>query len=280
MTHWEPDDDALGDELRRLFDDDRLDVRPAAGAGDAIVAGARRRRRRRTVMAAGGGTLAVLALVGGGLALTTLRGGEDHRHPPVAAMPQTTTTSPVASAPSASSPSAERSEPTPGSPQTPPSVEQQPPQSQPVRPSTSTESTSASVLADRPVLGTDGYRQLALGMSYQEAAATGLLGPVETTTPPADNACATYAVTDGANAIEDVTISSANGIVRFRAADAATPEGIGAGSSLDQLRSAYSDLTTEPSGYSTSAGAGARYSFVVSTETVTELQLVALNSDC
>ncbi|PXY34894.1 hypothetical protein [Prauserella endophytica] len=280
MSDRSPDDDAVGAELRRLFDDDRLDVRPVAGAGDAIVAGARRRRRRRAAVASGGGTLAVLVLVGGGLALTTLRGGDDQPQPPVAAMPQTTTTTSALGSPSASSASPERSEPTLGESQAPPSPEQQSPQSPPTRSSTSAASTSASVYIDRPMLRPDGYRQLTLGMSYQEAAATGLLGPAESTTPPAENACATYAVTDGTNAIDDVTISRANGIVRFRAADAATPQGIGAGSSLDQLRSAYSDLAVESNGYSASASAGARYSFVVATETVTELQLVARDSDC
>ncbi|MFD2397755.1 hypothetical protein ACFSVJ_14720 [Prauserella oleivorans] len=45
MNDW--DDDAVGAELRRLFGDERLDVRPAPDADRAIVSGARRRRRRR-----------------------------------------------------------------------------------------------------------------------------------------------------------------------------------------------------------------------------------------
>ncbi|SDN28559.1 hypothetical protein [Allokutzneria albata] len=56
----------LDDELRRMFQDERISLTPSPVAGRAIVAGARRRRRNRRGLAVGGGAIvAVLAVVGG-----------------------------------------------------------------------------------------------------------------------------------------------------------------------------------------------------------------------
>ncbi|MBK1784423.1 hypothetical protein [Prauserella cavernicola] len=280
MNDWDGDD-RLGAELRRLFGDERLDMNPRADSGKAIVAGAQRRRKRRAAMATGGGTLAVLALVGGTLAVSTLRGGDEPANVPPAAMPQTSpTTSQALSSPSSSvdATQSEAEEPGPSGSAEPPDAPASPPES-----SWSSASSSPPSMGTKfvdPTLGPEGYRELSLGMSFGDANSTGLISTTRMMPPSSGTPCSTYRVSDGTDAVSDVTISEANGIVRFRAAEAKTADGIGAGSSLEQLRSTYPDLTTESSGYSASAGANARYSFAVTDETVTDLQLVAVSSDC
>jgi hypothetical protein len=64
----------LDDELRRLFQDQRLDIPVKPGAEHAVVTGARRVRRRRTALAGAGSAFAVAALVAGGVALAGLGG--------------------------------------------------------------------------------------------------------------------------------------------------------------------------------------------------------------
>ncbi|MEO6081494.1 MAG: hypothetical protein ABIQ18_00100 [Umezawaea sp.] len=64
----------LDDELRRLFQDQRLDIPVRPGADEALVTGARRVRRRRIALASAGSTFAVAALVAGGIALSGLGG--------------------------------------------------------------------------------------------------------------------------------------------------------------------------------------------------------------
>ncbi|HEX6343294.1 hypothetical protein [Umezawaea sp.] len=64
----------LDDELRRLFQDQRLEIPVKPGADHAVVTGARRVRRRRVALASAGSAFAVAALVAGGIALAGLGG--------------------------------------------------------------------------------------------------------------------------------------------------------------------------------------------------------------
>jgi hypothetical protein len=59
----------LEDELTRLFQDERLDVRVAADAEQTVVAGARRVRRRRIALVSAAGVLSVSALAAGAVFL-------------------------------------------------------------------------------------------------------------------------------------------------------------------------------------------------------------------
>lgn len=277
MNDW--DDDTVGDELRKLFGDDRLDVRPAPGADRAIVSGARRRRRRRAAAGAGAGTLAVLGLIGGGLALSGVGQGGAPRDANVAAAPTSPEATGTVSMPS--SPTGAGSEAPPSSSPawtTSLSERQDPPPTSSPATSVPEDVESGRVLAAAPVLGPDGYLSLRLGMSYRDATATGLLDPGSG--PPAQEGCASYRLAEGAATISEITISGGDGIVRFRAADAQTPEGIRSGSSLDQLRSAYSDLSGESNGYVASASESARYVFTVAQDTVSQVQLESRDADC
>ena len=79
----------LDDELRRLFQDQRLDIPVKPGADHAVVTGARRVRRRRVALASAGSAFAVAALVAGGVALAGLGGTASM--PPAGSTPSTVT---------------------------------------------------------------------------------------------------------------------------------------------------------------------------------------------
>jgi hypothetical protein len=134
------------------------------------------------------------------------------------------------------------------------------------------------VLAATAVLGPSGYKKLALGMSYEQAVATGMLAQGKDAAPP-EGACDVYRLAEGHGAIMDVTISGARGIVSFRASGAPTAEGIVAGAPVEQLRATYPDLTAESGGYSATAGGG-RYHFATKGDTVTEVRLDAGDPGC
>ncbi|MFB9906485.1 hypothetical protein [Allokutzneria oryzae] len=72
----------LDDELRRMFRDERLDLRPSAGAGRTIVTGARKLRRRRRGLAVGTGVLAAVAAMLAGMSVSGF--GATSQQPPAA----------------------------------------------------------------------------------------------------------------------------------------------------------------------------------------------------
>lgn len=264
-------DDELGAELRRLFDDERLAVPPAPGAGDAIVSGARRRRRRRTALAASGGVLTAALLIGVGLGVVRQDTDVHQAAQPPVTLPLTTTSAPgpvvvPPSFPDTSTP-----------PTLAPSPTAAPPAPFTTSPTTRPSSPSAGRTTVRPqpaaaVLGPTGYGKLRLGMTFDEAKATGMLAG-------ADNApveCTTYRLTEGAANIGSVTISPTGGLVVFTAAGARTPEKVGTGSTVADLRNAYPDLTAGAGNYSAATGSGDHYTFYVnSADTVVHWELVA-----
>jgi len=273
-------DDELGAELRRLFDDERLAIRPAPEAGDAIVAGARMRRRRRRTLAASGGVLTAAVLVTVGLVV----GGPDpvtHEAAlPTTVAPSTTTTAPGPVVVPPSFPAEPPPPPTSGAPV---------PTSEPASPSapatsgSKTGSSSKVRATTRPapaitaaVLGPDGYRTLRLGMSFADAKATGMLADADS----APAGCAAYRLTEGTANVANVTISPSGGVVAFTASGARTPENVGAGSTVTELKKAYPDLAAGPGNYSTATGSGDHYTFYVSSDgVVVNWELVAA-PDC
>lgn len=255
--------DDLDAELRRLFEDDRLDVRPGAHASTRILAGARRIRRRRAVLTATGGTLTAVVLVGAGLVLGQVRSPQTDTAAPVL-VPRTSETGSPASL--TSIPLA----PPPGSPSSGEAADS----ANPPVPTTSTQRVSAESSAPTskpvrsqsvplvlgPVLGPNGYGKLVLGMSFSAAKQTGLLAGANT--PP--TGCADYALTEGAAGVRTVTISDTGGIVSFEASGAHTPERIHVGSTTDDLQAAYPALNKSGGGsYTAAAGAGGTYVFGV-----------------
>lgn len=267
-------DDELDEELHRLFRDDRLDVPPREGAESAILAGARRVRRRRTALAATGGTLTVVVLIGAGLFFGGLRSGNTHTAAPAVQPALSDSGSAPAATPIPLNPPI-------GSPPTDTTVGSEAESSAPLSTerttasratSTTTSQRADSVPVSGPVLGPSGYSKLQLGMTFDDAKATGLLAGADT----APTGCADYTLSEGTAGVHKVTISGSNGIVSFEAAGAHTPERIKVGSTKDQLEAAYPTLTKGGSGYSVSTGAGGTYVFAVdNSNKVSDLTLVA-----
>lgn len=258
------DEDALDAELRRLFDDERLTLRPREDATTTILTGARRLRRRRAAYTATGGALAALVLVSGGVAVNWVRSPqtETAAH---AASPSLSLSTDASSSPAVSPPA-----PVPG---LPPAVSApakgQMSASDSTEPTiaSSTTSAPASASAQRlpllagPVLGPNGYEKLTLGMSYDIAKKTGMLAVSDS--DPEPSGCGQYPLREGKGGVQSVTISPTKGIVRFDAGGAHTPERVRVGSSKDDLAAAYPDLTSQPDGYTAPTGSGATYLFTL-----------------
>ncbi|RZQ62113.1 hypothetical protein [Amycolatopsis suaedae] len=267
-------DDQLDAELRRLFADDRLDLRPRADAGGTIVSGARRVRRRRAVLTSGGGVMAVAVLVAGGVLLT----GERHR-PEV----------PLAEPPAPTQFSSQL----PPAPVVPPGPTQSAPESSPAAPPhpssppeevPSKKATPPPRSGKAPVYGPElepvGYGRLRLGMSPEEAAASGVV-----LEGAGGEGCVTYKATSGTPSVASVIVSPNLGTVFIDPAGSVrTPKGIGTGSTREEVYAAYPGTST---GRGTDlhlvapAGNGASFVMDLNTDgTVADLNLERNDQDC
>lgn len=267
-------------ELRRLFSDDRLDVAPRSDAGERIVAGARRRRRRRGALVSGAATLAVAGLVAGGVLLGELGKPEGKPEVQIAAPPAAdrATTSHLAPSTRLERPRGEGRAGQSPEAQAGTRTERTASGSEPKSAPTTAPPARGTVMLAESALRHDGYKELRLGMRYEQAVATGMLTS-DAQPPPPDGSCMRYALAEGADAIEDVVISAEHGLVAFNASKARTTEGVGAGSSEGQVQAAYDELTVETDGYSVAVG-NARYHLAISQGTVMRLRLLAQPWPC
>jgi hypothetical protein len=284
-------DDELDAELRRLFADERLGLRPAAGAPQAIVAGARRIRRRRTVLtSAGGVTMTVLVVAGvmtvSGLhphAKTVVAGGSVTPAASGAVVPTFTLVPPPDTSPTA--PGATRA---PGVTLVPPPVESRaqtlpPPSSNPGQTSSdgaSADTTQAFSTTEGPQLDADGYGNLKLGMTEAEAQAQGV---VLTKTGGTD-VCSSYDVSgSGVPSPGAIAISVNKGLVVIApSAPVHTPEGIGQGASKSDVYATYTDASeNQTTGLSASASPVSTYRFSLDdSELVENVNLNSTDQDC
>jgi hypothetical protein len=167
-----------------------------------------------------------------------------------------------------------------------------PPPSSSVSPTTSPE--SASPTQSRPpanaalILGPDGLGALKLGMTRQQAQATGLVFPFEN--DPNSNACLWRTRLRSAPSGRGVVFHSERlGVATIAGYPGVkTPQGIGVGSSLADVRRAYPDWH-DITGDGDNSGRGpakvpgssrARYRIVTNNGAVIELNLQYADQDC
>jgi hypothetical protein len=167
-----------------------------------------------------------------------------------------------------------------------------PPSSAPTSSAAATLTATPEPDSAAPVLGPDGLGSLKLGMSRDEAEATGLVGPFRN--EPNSDQCLWRSALTGAPADEGVVLHSETlGVATIDAYPGVrTPEGITFGSSLAAVRSAYPgfhmfDPTAVDSNLQTGRGyspvpgnSEAVYRIVVDDGKVVELTLQYVRQNC
>jgi hypothetical protein len=270
-------EDELEQRLRALFADERLDLPPPPDAGTVIVAGARRRRRRRhAVQAVAGVAAAVVAVAGGltmirldtehGTAVMTADGTE------ISVKPPENLTQGRPPAPSTPEPTSTRSIQNSAPPGAGPSTSARP------RPSSSSRPSTLPAVTSGPLLAADGFGKLKLGMTEADVADVA----VTLSDAQAGAGCTVYkAQGSGVPASASVVISKAAGLVVVTPDVAAhTAEGIGAGSTKDQILAAYPAAKEETGGVVAPAGKAAEYRFRLDQTGVVRTSLTSVTQDC
>ena len=272
-------EDELEQRLRALFADERLDLPPPPDAGTAIVTGARRRRRRRhTVQAVAGVAAAVVAVAGGltmfqvhtegGTAAMSADGTAAGVKPPENLTPGRPP-EPSTPAPSTPGSTGTQSVQDPAPPETPTS---------PRQPPSSPRLSTLAAVTSGPLLAADGFGKLKLGMSEADVTAQA----VTLSDPQAGASCTVYkAQGSGVPVAASVVISKAAGLVVVTPDVAThTAEGIGAGSTKDQILAVYPAAKAEARDVVAPAGAAAEYRFRLSETGVVQTSLTSATQDC
>ncbi|MBB4675079.1 hypothetical protein [Crossiella cryophila] len=270
----------VDDELRRLFSDDRLELRPLPDAEHAVLTGVKRRQRRRRVAIAATGALSALAIVAGTVAVL-----QPEMRNTVQPADSSTLTFPSTTGPTEqSSTSAESQGGTAstsnrggvGSGQgTPPSSSSKPPTS------TTTPKTFGTAQ-----IGPTGYGALRLGMTKEQAEATGLIKP--NAKAESDSGCLGYDYAGKAKpaGFYTVVISKTKGVVRIHGrGDERTPEGIGVGAPVSDFDKVYTDSGTTHGAVgervvAAPGNAAANYWFIMRNNAVSEIRLELKEQDC
>ncbi|MDT8910333.1 hypothetical protein [Amycolatopsis sp. PS_44_ISF1] len=268
-------EDELEQRLRALFADERLGVEPTADAGPAIVAGARRRRRRQRALMASTGAVCALGLVMGGLTVFHLRAQDGTSEiaasrltvdePPVSVPESRPSTQVAAEPPSpAESPSDEIHASTPARP--------------PTRSGTPASAAPPTKVTTGSLLTSDGLGGLKLGMTETQLADRGI-----TLTNAKPSANCTYYDVQGAGVPAAVAlVSPSSGVVAVKPDGIAhTPEGVGSGSSKDDVLARYPGTSTQSGGLVSPAGTDGSYHFTLSDDgAVASIDLHSTTQDC
>jgi len=224
----------LDDELRRMFANsgDQLDIPVRGDAEQTIVAGAGRRRKRRLAAMGASGAAAMAVVVAAGIALAN---PTPEAMPP--AIPTSTTDAPSETTSTTTTPTSE-TVPVPPPAAPPTSGEVDPPNEE-----TTEEEEPPPPAAQGEVIGPFGWRELRLGMTYDEAVATGLV--VETGSPPGDG-CTSYTIATADGSHGGALTFSYNGL-EFIApyAKVRTPEGVWEGMPIEQFLELYPEKADE-----------------------------------
>jgi hypothetical protein len=129
-----------------------------------------------------------------------------------------------------------------------------------------------------PLLDADGFGAVKLGMSETQIAAQG----VTLTDAKAGASCTVYiAQGSGVPSVATVVVSKAVGLTVVTPDQAAhTAEGIGAGSSKEQVLATYPAAKAESGGVVAPATAAADYHFRLDDSGVVQTSLMSVNQDC
>jgi hypothetical protein len=275
-------DDELDSELRRLFTDDRLAVRPTPDAGQRIVAGAKRRRHHRAVLASAGGMTMAAVLVAGALTIGNLHAENTAAVLAPGALSTYSTLVPGEAGftylPASLAPPAPAKTKTPP-PRMPGGDETTP--NQATRSSATPPAPGLPIVVSGPLIGPDGYGKLKLGMSVEQAATQGvvLVGP------QGEKLCKTYTFSgSGVPSGGSAVVSPTAGVAEISpSARVTTPEGVGAGSLKSDVYTAYPGaIEVQPGSVSAPTRGIGRYVFGLDSggQRVTAMGLENANKDC
>lgn len=268
-------EEKLEQRLRALFADERLDLPPPLDATKAIVEGAQRRRRRRRSMMTTTSVAAAVLVVSGGLAVFKIQSQDSAAvmsggPPELSVRPQDNMTPGVSQPPAGSAPtSTGRIDPPPPSADAKPSKTSSQPTTKVRRPVTS-----------GPLLAADAFGVLKLGMTEADVTAQGV---TLTNKQAISSGCDLYDVSGGGvPATASLAISAANGLVIVTPASVAhTPEGIGAGSTKDDILAVYPGATDGTGGVVAPAQSVSEYHFKLDARGVVDkTSLYSTNQDC
>ena len=275
-------DDELDAELRRLFGDERLAVRPKADAPEVIVAGARRIKLRRTAMMASSGAVVAVVMVAGSLTFGPFRTQDNVAALSTGAMKtgepqQTAVLTAVPDAPAVAPPSMDVT-PTVLPPKGPPAND-----TRVVSPKAPPKTTSNPVktepkfVSTGPLLEADGFGKLKLGAPVGGPPASDVtLEPAPTST-----ACAGYNFSgDGVPAAGFAAASNNSVQVIAPSGTVHTAQGIGTGSTTGDIRQKYAGAVESGSGFYAPAGPTSVYRFTLDGDVVQSIQLEMTNNDC
>jgi hypothetical protein len=256
----------LEDELTRLFQDGRLDVRPAADAEEKVVAGAKRVRRRRTVLVSAAGVLGAAVLATSAVVLIA----RPPQQIPVADQPSLT----ITSSPDTVSPAPGSLSAAPNSESTPSArVKATEPPSVSERPSGKPPSLVATRPAQQPTaalrIGPDSFGKINLGMAEGELTATRSVAPAG----QLSGNCTRFTLTSGGY----VLVLPGQGVVEIAPVSAVTPEGITVGSTMDEVVAQYPNIANG----TTRAGTGNNvYRLTFADNKVTAVHLAISGYSC
>jgi hypothetical protein len=269
-------DDDLEDELKRLFEDERLDVRVSPDAERTVVAGARRVRRRRTAFVTAAAVVSAGVLAASTVFAVREQGTAKLAEPPTLAITSSSTTvstsEQAAQGTSVAQPPS--TETTKLNTSTPPSGKKETTSS-----STSPRTSVPPTIITNKVLGPVGYGPFRLGMSEAELLATQLAEPAGDV-----GGCAKYEIKGIAGSALYYSPSYGLGLIVLTS-NVRTPAGITIGSTEDQVRNKYPDYNDTVVSHPRAAVPGnstAVYEFTYSADeqrTVTGLTLMG-TQDC
>ncbi|MBB4687080.1 hypothetical protein [Amycolatopsis jiangsuensis] len=268
-------EDELEQRLRALFADDRLAVEPADDAASAIAAGARKRRRRRRTLTTAAGVVCVLT-IGAGVVAFQLRAPDNG----VAVSAQPITDSRVpAVPPSAESPSSTSDVPEPPPAVTPPSEETHSSrQPSGTRKSKSPSGRATAQATSGALVTADGLAGVKLGMSEQQLTDNGVtLLPVKESP-----GCRYFALAGPGIPRSTAVVSPDNGVVAVKPVGAAhTPEGVGDGSTKDEVAATYPGTSETAGALVSPTGDQGTYRFSLSPDgAVASIEVRTATQDC